>query len=121
MYLPLSTVPLPPVDTLNNSEYTTTGYWGWFNAPIPPPGSFLVNVGLAMELWSGGAYRATLHRVVFPEGQDDLKDRFSLAYFVQPDDQVVGGVCDEAHVRKFNPWMGLRPLLPLVHCSGPSC
>jgi isopenicillin N synthase-like dioxygenase len=49
-----------------------------------------------MELWSGGAYKATLHRVVFPTPKDgtieDLEGRYSIAYFVQPDDEVVGYV-----------------------------
>ena len=44
-----------------------------------------------MELWSGGAYKATLHRVVFPAPpkEDGLKGRYSVTYFVQPDDDVV--------------------------------
>ena len=51
-----------------------------------------------MELWSGGAYKATLHRVIFPQSQSQsqsdsrherLADRYTFAYFVQPDDQVV--------------------------------
>ena len=78
------------MDTLNTSEYAVEGDWGWYDAPIPPLGGFLINVGLAMELWSGGAYKATLHRVVFPpakEGQA-LESRYSITYFVQPDDEV---------------------------------
>lgn len=92
-----------PVDSNNNSEYSTDGQWGWYDAPVPPSGAFLVNVGLAMELWSGGAYKATLHRVVFPtpkEGTvEDLDGRYSIAYFVQPDDEVVGCV-DRSVMRK---------------------
>jgi isopenicillin N synthase-like dioxygenase len=47
-----------------------------------------------MELWSGETYRATLHRVVFPsstsiDGAAPARDRFSIAYFVQADDDVV--------------------------------
>ena len=45
-----------------------------------------------MELWSGGAYKATLHRVVFSdptEGEGTLADRYTFAYFVQPDEDVV--------------------------------
>jgi hypothetical protein len=56
-----------------------------------------------MELWSGGAYKATLHRVVFPtpkEGtSEDLEGRYSIAYFVQPDDEVVSCV-DRRVMRK---------------------
>lgn len=63
-----------------------------------------------MELWSSGVYKATMHRVIFPapsgtereekqgsggsggggrERGDPLKSRYSLAFFVQPDDDVV--------------------------------
>jgi isopenicillin N synthase-like dioxygenase len=93
VYLPLSALSTPAEsgDTVNNSEYPTTGNYGWFDAPVPPPGGFLVNVGLAMELWSGGIYKATLHRVIFPKAIDgeEMKDRYTFAYFVQPDDEVV--------------------------------
>ncbi|CAD6570347.1 MAG: hypothetical protein TREMPRED_005736 [Tremellales sp. Tagirdzhanova-0007] len=82
----------PGTDTVNNSEYPTQGDWAWYDAPVPPPGGFLVNVGLAMELWSGGAYKATLHRVIFPQPSthhaERLPDRYTFAYFVQPDDEV---------------------------------
>jgi hypothetical protein len=93
VFLPLSSLPsdTQSPDRTNNSEYPTSGQWGWFDAPVPPPGGFLVNVGLAMELWSGGIYKATLHRVIFPkpiEGEE-MKDRYTFAYFVQPDDDVV--------------------------------
>lgn len=82
---------IEPVDKINTSEYEVEGEWGWYNAPIPPPGGFLVNVGLAMELWSGGAYKATLHRVVFPppKAGQELEGRYSMTLFVQPDDEVV--------------------------------
>ncbi|WVQ82877.1 hypothetical protein IAT38_005013 [Cryptococcus sp. DSM 104549] len=67
----------------------------WYPGPIPPPGGFLVNVGLGMELWSSGMYRATLHRVIFPEVTEEEReakegyvDRDTLAFFVQPDDDV---------------------------------
>ncbi|KAK4685315.1 hypothetical protein P7C73_g4834, partial [Tremellales sp. Uapishka_1] len=74
--------------------------FSWYPAPIPPTGGFLVNVGLGMELWSGGNYKATLHRVIFPDEEEEqrrrradteiepLEDRYTLAFFVQPDDDV---------------------------------
>lgn len=40
--------------------------------------------------WTGGLFKATLHRVITqqtPEG--GYKQRFSIAYFVQPVDEVV--------------------------------
>lgn len=84
---PTSHVPLPVPGT---SRVEADDTWAWYDAPVPPPGGFLVNVGLAMELWSSGAYKATLHRVIFPD-EGALGDRDTLAFFVQPDDDVVGG------------------------------
>ncbi len=74
-----------------------------------------MNVGLGMELWSGGNYKATLHRVIFPdqpvieapsqpngdnavsdqeEQEDEGKwgDRYTIGFFVQPDDDVVSRI-----------------------------
>ncbi|KAK6904071.1 hypothetical protein I203_107585 [Kwoniella mangroviensis CBS 8507] len=90
-------------DSASTDSYYTIDSDGyeWHPAPVPPRGGFLVNVGLAMELWSSGIYKATLHRVGFPNSisshseteQDEkeeagLVDRYSLAFFVQPDDNV---------------------------------
>jgi isopenicillin N synthase-like dioxygenase len=47
----------------------------------PLPGCFVVNIGNMLELWSGGRFRSTLHRVHPPIG----KERFSIAYFAHPD------------------------------------
>ena len=95
VYIPRSVVPPPtaPASTTNESDYASSydpaDQWGWYDAPVPPAGGVLVNVGLAMELWSGGAYKATMHRVVFPKSTGGVKERYTLAYFVQPDDEVV--------------------------------
>ncbi|ODO03090.1 hypothetical protein I350_05935 [Cryptococcus amylolentus CBS 6273] len=68
----------------------------WYPAPIPEAhqdehAGFLVNVGLGMELWSNGAYKATMHRVIFPgeeAGSESVQDRDTIGFFVQPDDHV---------------------------------
>ncbi|ODN96451.1 hypothetical protein L198_04165 [Cryptococcus wingfieldii CBS 7118] len=68
----------------------------WYPAPIPEAhqdehAGFLVNVGLGMELWSKGAYKATMHRVIFPgeeAGSESVQDRHTIGFFVQPDDHV---------------------------------
>ncbi|KAI8141956.1 hypothetical protein BJV82DRAFT_658011 [Fennellomyces sp. T-0311] len=58
----------------------------WISAPLIKD-SVLVNVGGVMEYWTNGLFKSTLHRVVFkPEHQGN--DRYSIAYFVQPEKDV---------------------------------
>ncbi|WVQ76752.1 hypothetical protein IAR50_006426 [Cryptococcus sp. DSM 104548] len=83
----------------DDSEASPDSY-EWYPAPIPPAhqdehAGFLVNVGLGMELWSNGAYKATMHRVVFPgeevgseSVEGEVRDRHTIGFFVQPDDDV---------------------------------
>ncbi len=52
---------------------------GWIAAQCPADG-FIVNIGDMLELWSGGRFVSTPHRVVNPEGAD----RYSFPYFMVP-------------------------------------
>ncbi|MFV2039791.1 MAG: isopenicillin N synthase family dioxygenase [Acidimicrobiales bacterium] len=59
---------------------TAAGAW----LPVDPiAGSFVVNVGDMMQLWTNDRWRSTLHRVALP--QDHAERRQSLAFFHQPD------------------------------------
>ncbi|HUT48237.1 MAG TPA: 2-oxoglutarate and iron-dependent oxygenase domain-containing protein [Alphaproteobacteria bacterium] len=51
----------------------------WIDVP-PCPGTFVVNTGEAVPVWSGGRWRSTPHRVVNPKG----RERYSVAYFFDP-------------------------------------
>ncbi len=51
----------------------------WIDAP-PLPGSFVVNTGDIVPVWSDGRWRSTPHRVVNPSGAE----RYSVAYFFDP-------------------------------------
>ena len=51
----------------------------WIDAP-PRPGTFIVNIGEALEMASDGYLKATVHRVVTPTEAD----RYSVAYFMDP-------------------------------------
>ena len=56
------------------------------------PGSFVVNIGDLMALWTGGRWVSTMHRVVNPE-RGDTSSRLSIPYFYQPNhDARVGDV-----------------------------
>ena len=51
----------------------------WVGVAPPPPGCLVVNLGKNMEVWSGGRFRATLHRVVM----DGERDRYSVPFFYE--------------------------------------
>lgn len=51
----------------------------WLEAP-PLPGTFVVNIGDMLELWTHGIYQATLHRV----RNKTREDRLSFPYFFDP-------------------------------------
>ncbi|KAI8065440.1 hypothetical protein BC940DRAFT_304092 [Gongronella butleri] len=58
----------------------------WISAPLIE-GAILVNIGDLMEFWTGGLFKSTKHRVTFlPEHA--TKDRYSVAYFFQPERDV---------------------------------
>jgi len=58
----------------------------------PLPGTIIINVGDMLESLSGGMLPATLHKVVVSDdGEDTVAARQSLAFFVQPDDDVQCG------------------------------
>ncbi|GAA5858126.1 hypothetical protein JCM8547_005662 [Rhodosporidiobolus lusitaniae] len=81
----------------------------WHSAPVIP-GTVLVNLGLALESWTDGVMKATLHRVVLPQelaeergegGEEMLKGRKSIAVFCNARPEVrltpvgKGGVAKE--------------------------
>jgi len=57
----------------------------WIDVPAPE-GAFVINIGDLMARWTNDAWVSTLHRVVAKPNQ---KARKSLAYFHQPDWDVV--------------------------------
>ncbi|XP_013412662.1 UPF0676 protein C1494.01-like [Lingula anatina] len=59
--------------------------------PVPYiPGAIVVNIGDLMQRWAADRLIAAKHRVLFPQDQELLsKARQSIAFFAQPDDQVM--------------------------------
>ena len=49
------------------------------------PGAIIVNIADALEFWTGGKLKSTLHRVVLPRSAMEAASRYSMAFFVQPD------------------------------------
>lgn len=56
----------------------------WMPAPAIP-GTVLINTGDLTERWSNDVFRSTKHRVALPQGEKALGDRYSIAFFCQPD------------------------------------
>ncbi|KAJ3693853.1 hypothetical protein LUZ60_009333 [Juncus effusus] len=72
----------------------------------PLKGGFIVNLGDMLERWSNCIFRSTLHRVVL-----DGRERYSIAYFVEPSHDCVVE-CLPSCKSETNP-----PKFPPVTCS----
>lgn len=55
----------------------------WIRAPSIP-GTFVINIGNIMQMWTGGRFASTPHRVINAGG----RDRYSIPVFVYPDHEV---------------------------------
>lgn len=58
----------------------------WLDVPAVP-GTFVVNIGDLMALWTGGRWVSTLHRVVPPE-RGNRTSRISIPFFYLPNHDV---------------------------------
>ena len=70
-----------------------------------PPGGFVINIGDLMMRWSNDTWLSSPHRVVNPpEGTGPTSRRYSMAYFCNPNDDLLieclASCCsDERHAR----------------------
>ena len=55
----------------------------WLDVP-PIEGSFVINLGQLMTMWTDGRWASTVHRVVNPPREQAHRDRISVAFFHQP-------------------------------------
>lgn len=60
----------------------------WLDIPVLS-NAIVVNIGDALEFWTAGRLRSTVHRVVFPRSEVEAGGRFSIPFFVQPDADVL--------------------------------
>lgn len=56
----------------------------------PIPGTILINAGDMLQIWTANRIKATEHRVIVPEEEMRQRaSRFSVVFFVNPDNDVV--------------------------------
>lgn len=99
----------------------------WIQAPALP-GTFLVNAGEILRLWSNGRFRATYHRVLNQSGLD----RYAIPFFYSPSpDTLIECVetCSDAEhppqyrpvtVREYTEWFSHRVFVHLKDKPGRS-
>lgn len=63
-----------------------TPRWLWVRPP--PPNHAIVNLGDAAVKWTGGVLASGRHRVVPAPGEQGRFDRYSIVYFVRPEDKA---------------------------------
>ncbi|TFK80130.1 Clavaminate synthase-like protein, partial [Polyporus arcularius HHB13444] len=60
-----------------------------FFALQPLPGHAICNIGDALNIFSGGILRSSIHRVIPPPKDQARHERWSLVYFTRPNDSVI--------------------------------
>lgn len=71
-----------PVDPSPSPSHEQESSSAGADRPLP----ILINFGDLLEDWTGGLFKSTVHRVVFPPGEQN--DRYSIAYFCHPLDEA---------------------------------
>jgi isopenicillin N synthase-like dioxygenase len=72
----------------------------------PVSGAFTINVGDMLQVWSNDGYSAPLHRVL----ASDERERYSIAYFLNPSYDAVIAPLDKPPLYQPVPWREFREL-----------
>jgi isopenicillin N synthase-like dioxygenase len=75
---------------------------GWDDVPVVP-GTFVVNLGDLMAQWTNDRWVSTMHRVANPVEAEWNKSRYSIAFFHQPNYDVVVESLDKKNPAKHPP------------------
>ena len=75
----LATDGKPGLEVCVNGDECNPSKRKWAKIKSPPSGHVIVNLGKNLEIWSGGKFKATLHRVVL----DGIEERFSVPFFYE--------------------------------------
>ncbi|QPG96805.1 hypothetical protein C2857_005299 [Epichloe festucae Fl1] len=101
----------------------------WAPVPVVPPGTendpsppVLINIGDLLSYWTNGLFRSTVHRVVFPAGEDGASNsvsgetsdqpRYSIAYFCHPMETALLEPVPSDRIKAFVPQEGLHDANP---------
>jgi len=66
--------------------YAEDGGWKWVK---PLPGHAIVNIGDALVRLTNGKLQSAIHRVLPAPGEQGKWSRYSIGYFLRPDDQML--------------------------------
>lgn len=75
----------------------------WLWVEPPPPNHAIVNLGDAAVKWTGGALCSGRHRVVPAPGEQGKFDRYSIVYFVRPENKAILKRLEAPGIPKLNP------------------
>lgn len=75
------------VDPDQRASANGSGRWLWIVPP--PPNHAIVNLGDAAVKFTGGVFCSGRHRVVPAPGEQGLYERYSVVYFVRPEDKTI--------------------------------
>jgi isopenicillin N synthase-like dioxygenase len=74
------------LQVLPEGEEAVEDNWQWVK---PVGGCAIVNLGDAMVKFTNGLLKSPMHRVTYAPGDQSRLTRYSLAYFVRPEDTCV--------------------------------
>ncbi|KAF3763975.1 Clavaminate synthase-like protein [Cryphonectria parasitica EP155] len=75
----------------------------WLWVEPPPPNHAIVNLGDATVKWTGGVLCSGRHRVVPAPGEQGKFERYSIVYFVRPENKAVLKRLEAAGIPKVGP------------------
>lgn len=71
---------------LDEENWTNVDFVPSAHQGSAPP--FIVNIGDLMSYWTNGLLKSTIHRVKFSPGQTRSSDRYSIVFFVHPENST---------------------------------